>query len=119
MSEDLYSTLFVKVADVIPILSDCHCMLSFDILASFSKRSNRGQKIMVQAFPGNYIWAEDSAAKFQDALYHPACKSQIKTFINNTFGQDNRSIDLAVNEFNDIIKTAASRSVKFKQKLAK
>ena len=80
VSEDLVSkTLYFKVSDFISTLSDCHCMLSFGILATYT--SNEIVKTNYESFPGRYKWDKLSAEKFQKALTSEECTKMIDEFL--------------------------------------
>jgi hypothetical protein len=57
--ELLSKILFFKVADFIPGYSDCHCKLSFGLLATYA--DNIVSNKIRSNFPSKYIWSESSS----------------------------------------------------------
>ena len=108
VSEELWSKiLFFKVADFIPGYSDCHCKLSFGLLATYAENivSN---KIRTSSFPSRYIWSESSSSKFQDALCHSVCKSKIFNFSNQIL--EGTDTDEVASDFLNIWNEAACKA---------
>jgi hypothetical protein len=113
MSEDLIQqTLNCKVSTFIPCLSDCHCKISFMLLALYRPmyRNNNENTINV---PGKFKWAEYSKEKIQDAICHPSCKLDIKIYLSNNY-DDPLNVDTAATDFPNIVLKAAKLSFKFK-----
>jgi hypothetical protein len=56
--------LYFRVSNLIATLSDCHCKLSWEMLASFPKISNQDSVELLQKAPINFIWDHHSAMKY-------------------------------------------------------
>ncbi|CAG2201919.1 unnamed protein product [Mytilus edulis] len=114
VSEDLIAdTLFFHVADFLSTLSDCHCKLTFGMLASYSHKNNE-QDITI-LFPGKYIWSETSTQKLQDTLCQPNIKNSIKKFLDSKINLSEDYIEQAANECFNIIDNAASKCLIFRK----
>lgn len=114
VSEDLIEdTLFFHVADFLSTLSDCHCKLTFGLLASYSPKTKE-QDITI-LFPGKYIWSETSTQKLQDTLCQPNIRNSIKTFLDTKVNLSEDYIEQAANEFFNIIDNAASKCLIFRK----
>ncbi|VDI41162.1 Hypothetical predicted protein [Mytilus galloprovincialis] len=108
--------LSFKISDFIPNFSDCHCKLSFGILATYSSHLSIN-KFKMNAFPGGYKWTKSSTSQFQDALCHPVCKSLLNNFMNHEY--DNEDSERAVPDFLNIINVAATKANIFRHKSSK
>ena len=97
--------LFFHVSDFLATLSDCHCKLSWEMLANFTCSNN---SYMLNPLPLKYIWNETSITDFQSAFERDEIKSKITSFINLsiTDTQD------ATTQLNSIITDAANISLK-------
>ena len=97
--------LFFHVSDFLATLSDCHCKLSWGMLANFTCSNN---SYMLNPLPLKYIWNETSITNFQSAFERDEIKSKITSFINLsiTDTQD------AATQLNSIITDAANISLK-------
>ncbi|VDI19713.1 Hypothetical predicted protein [Mytilus galloprovincialis] len=115
MSEDLLNTtLYFQVSDFISTLSDCHCKLSFGILASYSvERQDLNQNESI--FPGKYIWSTKAGQKLCDALTQADAKYNIKNFLDKSFENTSEGIENAVNTCHEIIVNAANKATVFKK----
>ncbi|MEW8547927.1 MAG: reverse transcriptase family protein [Candidatus Thiodiazotropha sp.] len=108
--------LYFHVSDFLATLSDCHCKLSWGMLANFNC-SNNGCSL--NPLPVKYYWDNESAADFQQALKTDGISNKIKCYMNTsiTDTQD------AACQIKDIITEAASISLKSidisKKKLSK
>ena len=71
--------LFSHVSDFLATLSDCHCKLSWGMLANFTCSNN---SYMLNPLPLKYIWNETSITDFQSAFERDEIKSKITSFIN-------------------------------------
>ena len=71
--------LFFHVSDFLATLSDCHCKLSWGMLANFTCSNN---SYMLNPLPLKYIWNETSITDFQSAFERDEIKSKITSFIN-------------------------------------
>lgn len=103
MSESLLNNvLSFNVSDFIPNFSDCHCKLSFKIMATYASPTKRNIRLTDLE---KFVWTPSSADKFKDALCHPVCKAKIETFL-----QQDQDSEQAAASLTSIIKTAASKA---------
>ena len=58
--------LYFHVADFLSTFSDCHCKISFEIMAKFSEKPLKNNPSSLMKI--NYKWGEGSATKFQEAF---------------------------------------------------
>ncbi|VDI33728.1 Hypothetical predicted protein [Mytilus galloprovincialis] len=111
VSEGLMSNILsFEVSDFLPTFSDCHCKLSFNIMATYIKNSSKCN-INMTDLTGGYIWSNSSPIKFRDALCHPLCKAKIDDFLKQDFDSEK-----AATLFADILKLAASKACIFKKR---
>ncbi|CAG2248789.1 unnamed protein product [Mytilus edulis] len=76
-SEQLFcNILYMCVSDFKATFSDCHCKLSFKLLASFT---NENIYSNLKDFPTRYEWNEEKLISFQNAFAHPAIQNEFKT----------------------------------------
>lgn len=94
-------------------MSDCHCKLTFGLLASYSPKTKE-QDITI-LFPGKYIWSETSTQKLQDILCQPNIRNSIKTFLDTKFNLSEDYIEQGANECFNIIDNAASKCLIFRK----
>ncbi|CAG2186361.1 unnamed protein product [Mytilus edulis] len=107
-SESLLSNiLFFKVHDFKADLSD-HCQVS--TMLKVNCIFNAVQKD-VYSIPNQYIWEENSAEKFQNALASPLVQEKIKTFNNTNYTGDS---NIMIQDLNNILYEAANISIKKK-----
>ena len=115
LSEELLtSVLYFKVSDFIPNYSDCHCILSMNLLTKYSIHVPNNKCKLID-FSTAYRWVSSSAAKFQDTLCHPICKKSIKDFLKkNLDGVDDP--DIPTSEIVNILDRAALSATILKKK---
>ena len=89
--------LFFNVSPFKATLSDCHCKLSWNILANFT--IERHTKVDTYPMPTKYIWDENSSSLFQRSLAEPEIKNKIHVFVNS----DVADINLAARALNDVM----------------
>ena len=105
VSENLLpKILSFEVSDFIPNFSDCHCKLSFSILATFVNNTPKCN-LKLADFTKGYIWTSKSTNNFRDALCHPVCKVQIEKFLKQDMNPE-----IAATEFLKILRLAASKA---------
>ena len=105
--------LYFHVHDHIPHLSD-HAKLSLKLSASIPETSGLSENITCHQMPKSYKWFKDSPFLFQRAFDTDDVKQLVRKFMESSFAIDNDvlSIDQAVENFNSIIYTACSKSLK-------
>ena len=105
--------LYFHVHDHIPHLSD-HAKLSVKLSASIPESSGFSENITCHQMPKSYKWFKDSPFLFQRAFDTDDVKQLVRKFMESSFAIDNDvlSIDQAVENFNSIIYTACSKSLK-------
>ena len=105
--------LYFHVHDHIPHLSD-HAKLSVKLSASIPETSGLSENITCHQMPKSYKWFKDSPFLFQRAFDTDDVKQLVRKFMESSFAIDNDvlSIDQAVENFNSIIYTACSKSLK-------
>ena len=114
MSEDLIEdTLFFHVADFLSTMSDCHCKLTFGLLASYSVFNKEQENTFL--FPGKYVWSENSKHKLHETLCQQDIKHSINKFIDTKFDLSEDSVEKAANECFNIIDSAASKCLTFRK----
>jgi hypothetical protein len=112
----LNKILYFKIADFKPILSDCHCLLEWEMSASYCYTSDMlEENVIIKSMPRRYMWTEDSATLFQEALTSESVQPKINQILTknelNTFESiNNASTDLA-----NIFIQAADLSLKKKK----
>lgn len=91
-------------------LSD-HCQISMSLSVNcFVHCINNN----LQQFSNKYHWKEDSAVKFQTALASNDVQLCIYNFLNDN--NDNKPVDILLNDFNNILYKAAELSLKKKKR---
>lgn len=108
----LYQILYFKVSDFIPILSDCHCKISWEILAQYPNLTPPKTDGVLHKAPINYTWSEDSCFKFQNALNTPEIQDKIDTFLNKSSVCHAENIPEIICNFEDILLSAANVALK-------
>ncbi|CAG2216646.1 unnamed protein product [Mytilus edulis] len=96
-----------EVHDFKADLSD-HCQVS--TMLKVNCIFNAVQKD-VYSIPNQYIWEENSAEKFQNALASPLVQEKIKTFNNTNYTGDS---NIMIQDLNNILYEAANISIKKK-----
>ncbi len=119
-SESIFAQiLYFKVSNFIPFLSDCHCKISWEILAKYKDNYSNKTNTSTSKFPLKYmyIWTNDAGVKFQEALNSPTMQDKIKMFLENSKSYTANDILKAVSDVENIILSAANMSLsKPKQK---
>ncbi len=59
------SFLYFKVSDFIPNFSDCHCKLSFSLLAKFSTPYDTQESANLSEFPNAFYWTPSQLVNFK------------------------------------------------------
>lgn len=114
MSENLLEDiLFFHVHDFLSTLSDCHCKLTFGLLARYTINEKEDETNVL--FPGKYVWSENCTQIFQDTLCQPDIKRNITNFLDTKFDLSEDFIETAVTECSNIIDNAASKCLKFRK----
>ena len=104
--------LYFKVSDFIPILSDCHCKISWEILAKFQHLQSSISEESLHKVPINYIWTEDSDLRFREALNSPNIQTKINNFLKTSAMCTHDTVPDVISEFENIILSAAELSLK-------
>lgn len=116
MSENfLENTLYFQVSDFTPTLSDCHCRLSFGMLASYFVDTSQNDNINRSIFPGRYIWSASIGQQICDTLTQADAKCNIKKFLNNEFTLTSEGIEKAFYECHEIIENAVKKTAVLKK----
>jgi hypothetical protein len=67
-------------------ISDCHCKLSFKILASYQRELiNR----KLEDFPNRYIWNDKSSEDFTKEFLNPNIKIKLDNFLKDEINFNN------------------------------
>jgi hypothetical protein len=90
----LESILYFKVNNLLPTLSDCHCPIEWQMSASFMESVAKTETTK-NSFPLRYIWSDDSAHAFQQALASSKIQSFVSEFVSITSMNDDNSINTA------------------------
>ena len=72
--------LYFKVSDFIPILSDCHCKITWEMLAKYPNSATPKTENLLRRVPMNYTWVEGSDLRFQETLSTPEIQNKIDNF---------------------------------------
>ena len=83
----LESILYFKVNNFLPTLSDCHCPIEWQMSASFMESVAKTETTK-NSFPLRYIWSDDSAHAFQQALASNKIQSFVSEFVSITSMND-------------------------------
>ena len=75
----LNQILYFHVSDYLATLSDCHCKLSWGMLANFTYSDN---VCSLNPLPVKYCWDNSSSAKFQQTLQSEVFSNKIKNYMN-------------------------------------
>ena len=78
----LQDVLYFNVSPFNPILSDCHCKLSWKILSHFN--INHNDNTTLRPMKKIFMWGNSSASDFQSALLSDDIQTQIMNFKDNT-----------------------------------
>jgi len=78
----LNKILYFKISDFKPILSDCHCLLEWEMSANYCYTSDMlEENVIVKSMPQRYMWTEDSATIFQEALTSESVQPKINQIL--------------------------------------
>ena len=100
------------MSEFIPFLSDCHCKISWEILAKHSYVVPSIKDRALLKAPINYTWSKDSDIKFQEALNTSTIQSKISNFMNQSNACSSENIAKIIGDFEDIILSAANLSLR-------
>ena len=100
--------LYFRVSDFLSTFSDCHCKISFEILAKYEEKSINNN---YQKAPFKYKWKENSAVKFQEALESPEVQQMITGFLNQNQGSSQEDINRKAQDLTDILLSTAKISL--------
>ncbi|XP_063442678.1 uncharacterized protein LOC134722974 [Mytilus trossulus] len=92
--------LYFKVSDFIPTLSDTHCKLEWEILATY-KQENLFQDKNTHPLSPNFKWDDDSANNFLMALGSADIQTQLHNLNNKTTHNSQISVDDTCQELNN------------------
>lgn len=104
--------LYFKVSEFIPTLSDCHCKISWEILAKFQHSLSTRSEEKLHKVPINYTWTEGSDTRFQEALNSPNIQSKINNFLFRADKCTHEKISELISDFENIILSSADLSLK-------
>jgi hypothetical protein len=110
----LESILYFKVNNILPTLSDCHFPIEWQMSASVMESVAKTETTK-NSFPLRYIWSDDSAHAFQQALASNKIQSFVSEFVSTTSMNDYNSINTTSEKLGNIFSQAAVMSLK-KQK---
>lgn len=114
----LTNVLYFHVHDHIPMLSD-HAKITLQLIANFQEVHTTEK---AKPMPDVYLWQKESSLLFQQALSSDDVQQKISKFMDKAFVSPNidKAIsDQALGDFNDIIYTACSKSLKKSSKKGK
>ena len=103
--------LYFSVSNFIPTLSDTHCKIEWELLATY-KQHNTSRNSFTHPMSPNFIWDDDSANHFAMALSSTDIQNQLQEFNKKNIQDSQISIDEASAELTNIIYSVASRSLK-------
>jgi hypothetical protein len=118
VSENFYDQILNFCVDNFdPTLSDCHCLLYWEFSANFVIQ----QDILFKSCKTSYleprfIWSEDSAFRFQEALLSYDIQQKVICFENEHIDNCQISLDNASSTLNNILTKAASMSLTQRKK---
>lgn len=107
----LNQILYFEVSDFLSTFSDCHCKISWSILAKFQIKENSQTKI--HKAPLNYRWNEKSALKFQNILASDESQKKIRKFTEQDVKEspDSTCINKLADDLNEIFISTAKLSL--------
>lgn len=108
----LNQLLYFKVSDFLPLHSDCHCKISWEILTKFNFNNSKGTCTDLRSAPSKFIWTNESHLKFQEALLSTEIQHKINSFIENDCGNSEIDINQKAEDLNEICLSAAKLSLK-------
>ena len=116
-SEQLFcNILYMCVSDFKATFSDCHCKLSFKLLASFTNENTNSN---LKDFPTRYEWNEEKSISFQNAFAHPAIQNELKNFITEDINFDSAGINQATKTIHSLFEKVCKITLKKKKKRVK
>ena len=104
--------LYFKVSDFIPILSDCHCKITWEMLAKYPNSATPKTENLLRRVPMNYTWVEGSDLRFQETLSTPEIQNKIDNFMNRSNSCSVEEISETICHFENISLSAADMSLK-------
>jgi hypothetical protein len=108
----LNQLLYLKVSDFLPLHSDCHYKISWEILAKFNFNNSKNTCTDLRSAPSKFIWTNESHLKFQEALLSTEIQHKIDSFIENDCGNSEIDINQKAEDLNDFFLSAAKFSLK-------
>lgn len=105
--------LYFRVAEFVPTLSDCHCKIEWEMSAQFS--ANLRDDCIdhdLHTMPSRYMWSENSATVFQEALTSPSVIAKISDFMLKGHFTSKIDINEASVKLTNIFIEAAEQSLK-------
>ncbi|CAG2184791.1 unnamed protein product [Mytilus edulis] len=105
--------LYFRVAEFVPTLSDCHCKIEWEMSAQFS--ANLRDDCIdhdLHTMPSRYMWSENSATVFQEALTSPSVLAKISDFMLKGHFTSKIDINEASVKLTNIFIEAAEQSLK-------
>ena len=112
----LQQILYFNVSDFKANFSDCHCKITFKILASFQLEKNKSH---MKDFPLRYKWDTESIQNFQESFTHPVIQNELKYFLNNKIILDKKNVNDATYSIHSIYEKVCKVSLKKKKKRVK
>ncbi|VDI02521.1 Hypothetical predicted protein [Mytilus galloprovincialis] len=101
--------LYFRVSEFVSTFSDCHCKISWEILAKYQITETQSNNL--HAAPVNFRWTEDSPLKFQQALLSPDNQQKISSFLINDSDCSSEDINKKAQDLCDIFLSAAKISL--------
>jgi hypothetical protein len=109
----LCQILYMQISNFYAGMSDCHCKLSFKILASYQREIiNRKLK----DFPNRYIWNDKSSEDFTKGFLNPNIKNKLDTFLKDEINLATSDINKATNDLHSVIQQVADLTLRKKSK---
>ena len=108
----LDNILYFKVSEFKPTLSDCHCKIEWEMSANYCSTTPKGENCNVFEMPCRYMWSEDSATLFQDALSSRSLQAEIGNLVGRNDLHTALAINTAATELKTIFLHAADISLK-------
>ena len=108
----LNQLLYFKVSDFLQLHSDCHCKISWEILAKFNLNNSKSTCTDLRSAPSKFIWTNESHLNFQEALLSTEIQHKINSFIENDCGNSEIDINQKAEDLNAFFLSAAKLSLK-------
>ena len=105
------------VGEFTPIISDCHCLLQWEVSANYT--ISTGDFSAKSALKPNFIWSDNSAEMFCSALSSYDIQKRLLQFDELAIYNSQSSIDNMSAELSDTITSAANKSLKRKKIILK